>query len=72
MKRRLKIFYIVLLIFTLYILFEFLIKIFLGSLSVFDVIIAGLLIANLCYSFYLTSLVSEHLGWHKGQTVTRK
>jgi len=41
-------------------------KILGGSLE-FEEIIIGLLIANLGYSFYINSKVSEHIGWHKGR-----
>lgn len=44
----------------------FLVKVFGGSLG-FEEIVIALLVANLGYSFYLNSILSEHLGWHRGQ-----
>ncbi len=66
MKLWLKIFYWMLIIFTLYILFEVLRKV-LGGILRFEVLIIGLLIVNVGYSFYLNSMLSEHIEWHKTQ-----
>ena len=61
-----QLFYWALVIFVIYILFELMRKIIGGSLG-FEEIVIGLLIANLGYSFYLNSKLSEHIGWHKGK-----
>ena len=53
-------------LFVIYITYELLRKLLGGSLG-FEEIVIGLLIANLGYSFYINSKVSEHLGWHKGK-----
>ncbi len=66
MKLLLKLFYWLLTVFTVYLIFEVLRKLLGGSLG-FEELVIGLLIANLGYSFYLNSLFSEHLGWHKAQ-----
>ncbi len=55
-----------LVIFVIYLAFEVSRKIIGGSLG-FEEIIIGLLIANLGYSFYISSRLSEHVGWHKGK-----
>ena len=72
MKKWQKILYWILGIFTLYLIFEVIRKIFGGSLGLQELVI-GLLIANLGYVISLHSKVSEvdsklsgHLGWHKG------
>ena len=59
-------FYWMLGIFVLFLIIAVLQKIFGGSLG-FEEIAVGLLIANLGYSFYINSKLSEHLGWHKGK-----
>ena len=61
-----KILYWLLIIFIIYLIIELIRKILGGSLE-FEEIIIGLLIANLGYSFYINSKVSEHIGWHKGR-----
>lgn len=61
-----KIIYWGLIIFVGYLVFEILRKILGGSLG-FEEIIIGLLVANLGYSFYINSKLSEHIGWHKGK-----
>lgn len=66
MKTWLRIFYWILIIFTLYLAFEILRKLLGGSLG-FEELMVGLMAANLGYSFYLNSMMSEHIGWHKGQ-----
>ncbi len=53
-------------IFVIYLIYEILRKILGGSLAT-DAIVIGLLVANLGYSFYINSKLSEHLGWHKGK-----
>ena len=53
-------------IFVIYLIFEILLKILGGSLAT-DAIVIGLLVANLGYSFYINSKLSEHIGWHKGK-----
>ena len=52
--------------FVIYLIIEILRKIPGGSLAT-DAIVIGLLVANLGYSFYINSKLSEHLGWHKGK-----
>ena len=71
MKTWLKIFYWVLIIFTLYIIFEIIRKLIGGSLG-FEELVIGLLIANLGYVITLQGRISdinaklsEHIGWHK-------
>ncbi len=54
----------ILALFVLYLTFELLRKLLGGSLG-FEEITIGLLIANLGYSFYINSKLSEHMGWHK-------
>jgi len=61
-----KILYWLLSLFILFLIIVLLQKIFGGSLG-FEEIVIGLLIANLGYSFYINSKLSEHLGWHKGR-----
>lgn len=61
-----KIFYWILGIFIIILIIILLQKILGGSLG-FEEIVIGLLIANLGYSFYINSKLSEHLGWHKGK-----
>ena len=61
-----KVFYWLLGIFVIYLIYEILRKILGGSLAT-DAIVIGLLVANLGYSFYINSKLSEHLGWHKGK-----
>ena len=64
MKKLLRIFYWLLVLFTLYLIFEVIRKIIGGSLG-FEELVVGLMAANLGYSFYLNTKLSEHLGWHK-------
>jgi len=59
-------FYWLLVLFVLYLIIEIIRKIFGGSLGFEDLVIA-LLVANLGYSFYISSKLSNHLGWHKGK-----
>lgn len=66
MKNLKKILYWLLIIFIIYLIIELIRKIFGGSLG-FEEIVLGLLIANLGYSFYINSKISEHIGWHKGR-----
>lgn len=61
-----KIFYWLLGLFIIFLIIALLQKILGGSLG-FEEIVVGLLIANLGYSFYISSKLSEHLGWHKGR-----
>ncbi len=61
-----KIFYWLLVIFTVYITFELIRHILGGSLGSNE-LIAGLLIANLGYTFHNSSRISEHIGWHRGK-----
>jgi len=61
-----KILYWLLVIFMAYLIIELLRKILGGSLG-FEELVIGLLIANLGYSFYINSKISEHFGWHKGK-----
>ncbi|MBI2498833.1 hypothetical protein HYV88_01165 [Candidatus Woesearchaeota archaeon] len=61
-----KVLYLLLGLFTIYLIIEILRKIFGGSLTT-DAIVIGLLVANLGYSFYINSKLSEHIGWHKGK-----
>ena len=68
-----KIFYWLLGFFVLYLIIEIIRKIFGGSLS-YEVLIIGLLIANLGYTIALHSKISNmnaklsgHIGWHKGK-----
>ena len=66
MKTWMKIFYWLLGLFTVYLIIEVIRKILSGSLGFEDVVI-GLLVANLGYSFYISSKLSEHIGWHRGR-----
>jgi len=61
-----KVLYWLLGLFAIYLIIEILRKIFGGSLTT-DAIVIGLLVANLGYSFYINSKLSEHIGWHKGK-----
>ncbi|MBS3063896.1 MAG: hypothetical protein J4445_00405 [DPANN group archaeon] len=61
-----KLLYIILGLFAIYLAIEILRKLLGGSLG-FEEITIGLLIANLGYSFYINTKLSEHLGWHKGK-----
>jgi hypothetical protein len=61
-----RILYWALLAFSAYLLYEVMRKLLGGSLG-FEELAIGLLIANLGYSFYLNSHLSEHIGWHKAQ-----
>ncbi len=61
-----KLFYWFLALFTVYLIIELIRKLLGGSLG-FEEIVIGLLIANLGYSFYINSKLSEHLGWHSGR-----
>ena len=58
--------YWLLAIFVIFLIVALLQKILGGSLN-FEEIAIGLLIANLGYSFYINSKLSEHMGWHKGK-----
>ncbi|MBU1204216.1 MAG: hypothetical protein KKG60_04075 [Nanoarchaeota archaeon] len=73
MKKGIKIIYLVLIAFVIYLIIEVIRKLIGGSLGTEELVL-GLLIANLGYSFSinyrisdLNSKVSEHLGWHKGR-----
>ena len=66
MKLWQKIVYWIFGIFLIYLIFELVRKILGGSLG-FEEIVIALLVANLGYSFYLGSKLSEHIGWHKGK-----
>lgn len=66
MKIAEKIFYWLLFSFIVYLLFEVIRKIIGGSLG-FEELVIGLLLANIGYSFYINSQLSEHIGWHKGK-----
>ena len=61
-----KILYWLLILFVIYLIIEIIRKILGGSLG-FEELVIGLLIANLGYSFYINSKISEHMGWHKGK-----
>ncbi len=65
MKKLETILYWLLIIFIVYLIIELLRNILGGSLG-FEELVIGLLIANLGYSFYISSKLSEHIGWHKG------
>ncbi len=71
MKNWKKILYWILIIFMVYLIIELIRKILSGSLG-FEELVIGLLIANLGYSFYINSKISEHLGWHKGKNNEKK
>ncbi len=64
-----KIGYWTLIAFIVYLAYQILRKVLGGSLG-FEELVVGLLIANLGYSFYLNSLLSEHIGWHKAENKT--
>ena len=66
MEIREKILYWLLSLFTLFLIIVLSQKIFRESLG-FEEIVIGLLIADLGYSFYINSKLSEHLGWRKGR-----
>jgi len=66
MKKWQKILYWILILFMTYLIIELIRKILGGSLSIEELII-GLMIANLGYSFYINTKLSEHIGWHKGK-----
>lgn len=51
-------------LFVIYIAYELLRKLLGGSLG-FEEITIGLLIANLGYSFYIHSKLSEHIGYYQ-------
>ena len=53
-------------VFVIYLIVELVRKIVGASLG-FQELAIGLLIANLGYSFYINSRISEHIGWHKGR-----
>ncbi|MBU0929504.1 MAG: hypothetical protein KJ623_00335 [Nanoarchaeota archaeon] len=61
-----KIIYWIFVLFLVYLIIELIRKIVGGSLG-FEELVIGLLIANLGYSFYINSRVSEHMGWHRGK-----
>ena len=67
MEKWQKILYWLLIIFMIYLIIELIRRIFGGSLG-FEELVIGLLIANLGYSFYINSKISEHIGWHKGKS----
>ena len=60
-----KIIFVLFAVFVIYIAFELLRKI-LGSSLGFEELVIGLLIANLGYSFYINSKLSNHIGGHSG------
>jgi hypothetical protein len=66
MKDWKKILYWALVIFVVYLTIEILRKIFGGSLG-FEEIAIALLVANITHTFYISSKLSEHIGWHKGK-----
>lgn len=66
-----KIIYWLLIIFMIYLVIELIRELLGGSLG-FEELVIGLLIANLGYSFYINTKVSEHMGWHLGQKKRRK
>lgn len=61
-----KLFYWLLVIFIIYIVIELIRNLVGGSLG-FEELVVGLLIANIGYSFYINSKLSEHIRWHKGK-----
>lgn len=61
-----KILYWIFVIFVVYLIIEIIRKILGGSWEIEELIIT-MLAANLGYSFYLGSKLSEHIGWHKGK-----
>ena len=58
--------YWLLILFIIYLIIEIIRNLLGGSLG-FEELVIGLLIANLGYSFYISSKLSEHIGWHKGK-----
>ncbi|MBI2664776.1 hypothetical protein HYX10_05560 [Candidatus Woesearchaeota archaeon] len=52
--------------FVIYLSFELVRRISGGSLG-FEELAIALLIANLGYSFHISSKLSGHIGWHKGK-----
>ena len=53
-------------LFIIYLAFELIRKLLGGSLG-FEELAVGLLVANIGYSYHISSKLSEHLGWHKGK-----
>ncbi len=66
-----KIFYWLLALFILYLIIELIRRILGGSLG-FEELVIGILIANLGFSFHISSRLSHHIGWHRGITHKRK
>ena len=66
-----RILYWLLILFMIYLIIELIRKLLGGSLG-FEEFVIGLLIANLGYSFYINSKLSEHLDWHRGQNNKKK
>ncbi len=66
-----RILYWLLILFMIYLIIELIRKLLGGSLG-FEELVIGLLIANLGYSFYINSKLSEHLGWYRGQNNKKK
>ena len=62
-----QILYWLLVIFTVYLIADLLRHLLGGSLG-FEELLTGLMIANLGYSFYINSKLSEHVGWCRGRT----
>lgn len=62
-----KILYWLLVAFTVYLTIELIRHLLGGSLG-FEELLAGMMVANLGYSFYLNSKLSEHMGWCRGRT----
>jgi hypothetical protein len=58
--------YWLLILFIIFLVIQLVIKIVGGSLG-FEELVVGLLIANLGYSFYINSKISEHIGWHRAR-----
>ena len=65
MKNMQSVLYWALLFFTIYLIIEIIRKLIGGSLG-FEELVIGLLIANIGYSVYINSKLSEHIGWHRG------
>jgi len=61
-----KLFSWLLVLLMVYLAFEIFRKLLGGSLG-FEELVIGLLIANLGFSFRTHSMLSGHLGWHKGK-----
>ena len=61
-----RILYWLLILFIIYLIIEIIRNLLGGSLG-FEELVIGLLIANLGYSFYISSKLSGHIGWHKGK-----